>query len=287
MEKIAITAFIDNEEHFADEANQMTMSGKDLDKRFTFVLFAHPKIFNKIKKRQNVIIYKYLPPEDNYYTQYKYAKSLEFIKSNQNILNEYVHLIKTDTDVFFTKNLNNYIFDDKISFGEGGYSGTERCVEQLYDLANMFGYDQYKRMFQPGYTLIGPSKDIISLVSLATDLCKDVFYYLCPTGDYTSEGIWGISLYAGTATMIASEIIMCSVFDKEKLNLIPGVVDANCYSNQSLDGIYHIHQWHGDGIYSKFEARSGIYDNAKPLGNGSVSDYCLNIFLKNKGESYV
>ena len=282
MNKVAITAFVDNAIHFADETNQMTLSGKNLNEKFTFVIFAHPEIYDKIIQRHNVIVYKHLPPQTKYYEDYKFANALEFLKPNEAILKEYTHLIKTDTDVFFTDNLNDYVFDETISFGEGQYSGTERCVEQTYELAAMFGYASYTRMFQVGPTLFGPTKDIINLINLSDILCQQIFYYLCPNGKYDPTGIWPISLYGGTSVLIATEIVLCSIFDKEKLRLTPGVIDANCYSNKSLDGIYHIHQWHGDGLYSKFEARSGIYDNMKPLNNGTISDYCLGIFLKNK-----
>lgn len=282
MQKIAITAFIDNQEHFADEANQMTLSGKDLDERFTFVLFAHPKISGKIKKRSNVLLYEYLPSKDKYYEEYAYAKSLEFLKSNEYVLNKYTHLIKTDTDVFFTSNLNDYAFDDKISFGEGAYSTTERCVQETYELAKMFGYPQYKKTFQPGPTFLGPSKDIIKLMALSDILCREIFYWLCPTGKYDPTGIWGISLYGGTSTLIATEIVLSSIFNKEKMKTATGSFDANCTSSESLDKVYSIHSWHTDKLYSKFKARDGKYDGLVSLNNKTISDYCLGIFLENK-----
>jgi hypothetical protein len=144
MEKVAIVALVGEYDHFVNEANQFTLSGKDLDSRFTFVLFVEPDVIHKIKKRHNVLIYEYAAPKDKYYESYKFAKSLEFIKSNENILKEYTHLIKTDTDVFVTKYLNDHIFDDKIYFGSGAYSGTEKCIEQTYELAKIFNYEKYQ-----------------------------------------------------------------------------------------------------------------------------------------------
>jgi hypothetical protein len=285
MEKIAITSFVDNEIYFADETNLMTLSGKDLDERFTFVIFAHPKILNKIKKRHNVLVYEYLPPKDIYYKDYGYAKALEFVKTNEHILNEYTHLIKTDSDVFFTTNLNSYIFDDKISFGQGGYSTTDLCVEQTYELAKMFGYPQYKRLFQAGPTLLGPTKDIIRLMALSDILCKEVFYYLCPNGKYDPTGVWGISLYGGTSVLIATEIVLSSIFNEEKMIFIPGAFDADSTSTKNLEGIYHIHCWHTDNVYSKFSARNGKYNETGLVNGDTVAEYCLDIFLKNKKEN--
>jgi hypothetical protein len=286
MEKVAIVALVGEYDHFVNEANQFTLSGQGLDNKFTFVLFVEPEVIHKIKKRPNVLIYEYSAPKDKYYESYKFAKSLEFIKSNEYILKEYTHLIKTDTDVFVTKYLNNHIFDNKIYFGSGGYSDTDRCVEQTYKLAKIFNYEKYERMFPINSTLLGPTDDIIKIMEESDILCKKIFYHLCPDSDYgkTISEVWGKSLYAGTSTLIATEIVICSTFSKKKLSLTHKI-DANCFSEESLKGIYHIHQWHGDEIYSKFKARDGVYDNLNILNNGTISGYCLDIFLKNKQET--
>lgn len=285
MSKIAITAFVDKGGWFVDEANQMTLSGRDLDSRFTFVLFAEPEIANQIKKRHNLLVYEYESPKDDYYENYRYAKSLEFIESNKHILNEYDYLIKTDTDIFVTKNLNDYKFSDKISFRPGAYSLTEKCIEETYELAKKFGYLNYKKMFNSGATLVGPSSDIINIISLSNDLCKKIFYYLCPDGNYgsTVDNTWLKSLYAGTSTMIATEIIISSIFDENKF-IITDSIDANCFSDSTLKEIFHIHQWHGEGFYSKFNARDGHYDNMDYADPNTISGYCLNMFLENKKE---
>jgi hypothetical protein len=285
MSKIAITAFVDKGGHFVNEANQMTLSGKDLDERFTFVLFAEPEIANKIKKRHNVLVYEYESPKDVYYETYRYAKSLEFIESNKHILNKYEYLIKTDTDVFVTNNLNNYVFNDKISFRPGFYSLTERCIEQTYELADRFNYSKYKKIFNSGATLFGPSLDIINIINLSNTLCKDIFYYLCPDGRYgdTIEDTWLKSLYSGTSTLIATEIVISSLFNEDKF-ITTDFIDANCFSTDRLDDIFHIHQWHGEGMYSKFNARDGHYDNMDYADPDTISGYCLNIFLQNKKE---
>lgn len=283
MKKIAITSFVDKDDKFVNEANQMTLSGKDLSSKFEFVIFSHPEITNKIKQRHNVKVYSYLPSEDQYYESYKFAKSLEFLKSNENILNDYSHVIKTDTDVFFTKYLNEHIFTDNILFNKGYYSMNEVCAEQTYQLAKMFGYSNYKRNFQPCSTFLGPTKDIINLMHLSNILCKEIFFYLCPDGDYQKQiaDTWGKSLYSGTSTMIATEIVMSSIFNSEMLEYSEKF-DANSFSEEDVSGIYHIHQWHGSGIFSKLEAISGAYDQKIALNNNTISDYCLSIFLENK-----
>ena len=285
MQKIAITSFVDNDSNFLEETNQMTLSGKYLDERFEFVIFSHPEMSSKIKKRNNVKIYNHLPPENQYYESYKFAKSLEFLKPNEKILMNYSHIIKTDTDVFFTKNLNNHIFTNNILFNKGYYSINKKCADQTYELANMFGYKNYKRNFQPSSTFLGPTKDIIKLIDLSNILCKKIFFYLCPDSDYQKQiaDTWGKSLYSGTSTMIASEIVLSSIFNPNILEYSKKL-DSNCFSEDSVFDTYHIHQWHGNGVFSKFEARAGDYNKLTALNNNTISDYCLSVFLENKNE---
>jgi len=285
LQKVAITAFVDQGSNFVDETNQMTLSGKELSDKFEFVIFSHPEVTNKIKKRHNVKIYSYLPSTDEYYESYRFAKSLEFVKSNEKILMNYSHIIKTDSDVFFTKYLNEHMFTNSILFNKGYYSVTEKCADQTYELANMFGYSNYKRNFQPSSTLLGPAKNIINLMNLSDILCKKIFFYLCPDGDYQKQiaDTWGKSLYSGTSTMIASEIVLSSIFSPDTLEHSEKF-DANCFSQEHVSSIYHIHQWHGSGIFSKFEASAGVYDKLTALNNNTISDYCLSVFLENKNE---
>ena len=285
MPKIAITSFVDKGPYFVDEANQMTLSGKELDEKFVFVIFAEPEVASQIKKRHNVLVYEYESPKDNYYETYRYAKSLEFVKANEHILKNYDYLIKTDTDVFFTRNINHYVFDDHISFRPGLYCSTEKCKKQTYELANKFNYLNYKKMFNAGATLFGPSLDIINIMKLSDILCKDIFYFLCPDGKYgdTIQDTWQKSLYSGTSTLIATEIVLSSLFDEKKF-ITTHSIDANCFSADSLEDIFHIHQWHGDGMYSKFKARDGYYDSMSYKDPNTISGHCFNVFLENKKE---
>lgn len=281
MQKIAITALVGETDWFVAEANQMILSGQKLNNNFIFVLFVEPESINKIKKAPNVLLYEYKSPNDNYYEKYKFAKSLAFIKDNEEILKQYDYIIKTDTDVFFTPSLNNHIFDDKIYFGSGYHKSS---VDQMFKLANKFKYNKYKNIISPNSTLFGKSEDIINIINESDILCKKIFYELCPDGDFGKTiDKWGKELYAGTATLIATEIVLASNYEESKL-IYTDKIDANCVSENNFLDVYHIHQWHTDSIYSKFKARDGLYDNMDYKNDKSISSYCLNIFLKNKKE---
>jgi hypothetical protein len=281
MKKIAITALVGEFDHFADEANQMTLSGKDLDDKFHFVLFVEPESVNKIKIRKNVSVYEYKSPQDDYYNKNRFAKSLVFVNENKKILENYDYIIKTDTDVFFTPHMNSHIFDDKIYFGFGHHKWSH---EQMFEVAHAFGYYDYKDVISPNSTLIGTSKDIIEIMKESDDLCKKVFYYLCPDGEFQNQiDHWGKQLYAGTSTLIATEIVLASKYTIDKF-VMTNKIDGDSTSKENYNNVYHMHQWHTDNIFSKFKARNGEYDSIEYREDSSCSSYCLNIFLQNKKE---
>jgi len=282
MAKVAITALVGELDHFVDEANQMTLSGADLDDKFTFVLFVEPEVVHRVKKRHNVVIYPYKSKDDFYYSNYKYAKSLEFVESNQNILCKYDYIIKTDTDVFFTKHLNTHQFDDKMYFGKGYFK--QWAIEEMYCLAENFKFKNYASKFEPNSTVMGPSKKVIDFMIVTDKTCKSVFNFLCPNGNWQSQhSNWGVSLYAGTSTLIAQDLILLEMFSEKEI-VITDKLDASCTSGDTVDSIYQITQWHTRDLYSKFDAREGKYSSLNYATDSSVPSYCLNIHLKNKRE---
>jgi hypothetical protein len=282
--KIAIVALVGEKDYFVDEANQMILSGQTLNNNFTFVLFAEPESFHKIKRAPNVLVYEYKSPDDDYYSKYRFAKSLVFVKENEHILKEYDYIVKTDTDVFFTPSLNDHIFDEKIYFGYGHHKSS---IDQMFYFANKYGFYDYKDIISPNSTIIAPTKDMINIMEQSDILCKKIFYELLEGDSYFDSAYkWGKELYAGTSTLIATEIVMASLYNKDSL-VYTDKIDADCGSKDNFMSVYHIHQWHTDNIYSKFKAREGLYDNMDYATDESIASYGLNIFLKNKKEFMV
>lgn len=283
MTKVAITALVGEFDHFVDEANQMTLSGSELDSRFTFVLFVEPEVVHRIKKRHNVLIYPYKSKNDEYYNNYRYAKSLEFVESNEYILKQYDYIIKTDTDVFFSPHINCHDFDDKMYFGRGHFKSW--AVEQMYDLAKKLGFNNYQSLFEPNSTVMGPTDDVIRFMKVVDEVCKHVLYTLKPSGIWKEDfHLWGKDLFSGTSTLIAQDLVLTEMFNPSNV-VITNKMDADCTStSEPINSVYHVTQWHVDAVYSKFKAREGKYDNLEYREDNSISSYCLNIHLKNKRE---
>ena len=134
--KIAITAYVDNKAKFVDEANLMTYSGRGLDGRFTFVLYAHPDIVNQLDRHMNVEIIPYSVPDTQFYKDYGFAKSMVFPYDMPEPLLEYDYVCKTDTDVFITPMMNHFTFEtNKIYVGLGHYSVTPGSIDALKNVA--------------------------------------------------------------------------------------------------------------------------------------------------------
>ena len=293
--KIAIAAYVDNKPKFVDEANLMTYSGRGLDGRFTFVLYAHPDIVDQLDRHMNVEIIPYTVPDTQFYNQYQFAKSMVFPYDMPEPLLKYDYVCKTDTDVFITPMINNFPFaTNKIYVGLGCYSTSEASVESLKKAAIDFGYPEYKRIADMHSTIIGPTKDIIEIMRLSDKLEEEMYYGLEEPGEWGSDVLWRgyYDHNSGACSMYAMEIVLSSVYDNENIVVIDSL-DAKSEDKRPWTEVYHMHQYHHDFIYSKFQAKYGAYLDAEYTDGISCADYALNTYIskinymKNKSEFFI
>lgn len=293
--KIAIAAYVDNKAKFVDEANLMTYSGRGLDGRFTFVLYAHPDIVDQLDKHMNVRIIPYTAPDKQFYKDYGFAKSMVFPYDMPEPLLEYDYVCKTDTDVFLTPIMNNFPFtDNKIYVGVGNYCHTPGAVEALKQAAIKFGYPEYKRIKDMHSTIIGPTKNIIDIMRLSDKLEEEMYYGLDSDGEWGTDVLWRghIGGNSGVCSMYAMEIILSSLYNNENL-VVTDLLDAASEDKRPWTEVYHMHQYHHDFIYSKFQAKWGSYLDAEYTPGITCAEYSLNTYIsklsyiKNKSEFFV
>lgn len=294
--KIAITAYVDNNPKFVDECNLMTYSGRGLDGRFTFVLYAHPDIVDKLDKHMNVKIIPYTVPDKQFYEDYKFAKSMVFPYDMPEPLSKYDYICKTDTDVFFTPMFNNFPFiTNKIYVGIGSYSHTPGSILSLQEAAIKFGYPGYQRISDMHSTIVGPTKDVIRIMELSDKLEEEMYYGLEEPGEWGTDTLWRgyYGHNCGVCSMYAMEIVISSIYSKDRV-VVTDKLDAACdLTNVPWTEKYHFHQYHHDVIYSKFQARYGAYLDAEYTDGVSCADYCLNTYIskinyiKNKSNLFV
>jgi hypothetical protein len=283
--KIAIAAYVDNhdKEKFADECNIMTFSGQGLDERFTFLIYAHPDVIPMIDTYDNVKIIPYIVPEDKYYSDYRFAKSLVFIYDDTSHLQGYDYVCKTDTDVIFTDKLNTFNFEaDKVYTGLGYYIHNEKMVQDMYDIAKKFGYENYKRIADMHSTIISSTENMIKIMKLSDDLCREMYYGL------DDDGEWGTSIWrgyiggtSGVCSMYAAEIVIASLYKEEEI-VITRHIDGGSSWEEDSENFYHYHCYHHDNIYSKFQAKYGSYLNLKEQSGNSSAAYCINVYIKRR-----
>jgi len=60
------------------------------------------------------------------------------------------------------------------------------------------------------------------------------------------------------------------------------MLDAYSHSVESVDKYPHIHCWHTDNIFSKFQCFDGNYDHMSDdnLNLGVINEYCLSMALR-------
>ena len=294
--KIAIAAYVDSHHKYVDEANLMTFSGRGLDGRFTFILYADPEAVDKLDRHPNVKIIPYTPPDKAFYQDYKFAKSMVFPYHVPEPLLEYDYVCKTDTDVFFTPMFNNFPFTtNKLYVGIGNYSHTPGSVKALEEAAIRFGYPGYKRIADMHSTIVGPTQDIIKIMQLSDELEQEMYYGLDEPGEWGTDVLWRgyYGHNCGICSMYAMEIVLSSVYPQDRV-VVTNKLDAACdLTEVPWTQKYHFHQYHHDVIYSKFQARYGAYLNAEYTDGISCADYCLNTYIsrlnyiKNKSDHFV
>lgn len=291
--KIAIAAYVDNKQKFVDEANLMTYSGRGLDGRFTFVLYAHPDIVNQLDRHMNVEIIPYTVPDKQFYKDYQFAKSMAFAYDMPDPLLKYDYICKTDTDVFLTPMMNNFPFsNNKIHVGLGCYSISDAFVGSLKKVAIDFGYSQYKRIADMHSTIIGPTKDIIEIMRLSDKLEEEMYYGLEEDGEWRTDTLFRghIGTTTGVCSMYAMEIVVSSLYPEA---IVTNKLDAGSDWQIPWTDVYHMHQYHHDFIYSKFQAKYGAYLDAEYTDGISSADYALNTYIsklkyvKNKSDHFV
>ena len=283
--KIAITAYVDDhpDNKFIDECNLMTFSGRELDERFTFVIYAHPNTVKYIDRYKNIKVISYEVPKKKYYDDYRFAKSLVFAYDEPEHLYEYDYVCKTDTDVMVSPNMNNFPFKENIVYvGKGYYTFNKKMIRDYKIAAIRWGHPEYKRIDDMHSTVISSTKNVIDIMRMSDELCEKMYY------GWHDDGEWGYSFFRGSVgnnngvcSMYATEIVISSMYKKENIS-ITNKIDSGSDWETDYNEIYHYHCYHHDFIYSKFQSKFGAYLNLDYRDSNTSADYCLNVYLKRK-----
>lgn len=218
------------------------------------------------------IIFLSLPPVSNTipFKNYNYINSIHCL-TNQNWLQRYKYILRTDLDTLLTEKWNNvYPEKDQFLAGRGRYNNDRQTEDRIAFVEKKYGYSRREDYLKNiGSTWYGSSDQVLGAAELTVKLCA----YFLQEEFKNSMGEWP-GYYKLVSTLYASEIAVNNVakdiiIDQENFDF------ESTSSNQRKNHV-HIHCWHTDENFSKFKFFNGEYKELEieKLNLDIVKDYC-------------
>lgn len=275
--KRAVVVFVEENKDLLRQLGCLYTSLKYINSSDTdLVVFGTPTALNQIP--DDVIKVKYAvasdPPE---FLQYRYINSISCLVGEQaDFLDEYDYILRTDADTFLTPAWDSF-YPDLYTVGQGGYVNDNETREHLKRIASQFNL-RHQGRHNLGSTHYGDARLVRDVCKLATTLTAHII-----TKEFkdNEEGQWP-GWYRGVASMYACEIAANHFVDDI---LQDGKqIDYGSASSELIKDHPHIHCWHTDKMFSKFQFTAGNYDNLSldHLDTDTIKDYCLFIALQSK-----
>jgi len=268
----AIACYLDNTPTLIKQAKALIQCIKYLNLTDTdLILFGPKAVFSNINPLNNVKTVVQDP--HRLAGKYGYINSINCLNGpGSEILNNYHYVLKTDLDVFITEAWKTFK-PDTFVVGQGFYSNSDDVRSRCVQLADNFGLT-HRRKHNLGSSFYGPTETVKSVCKLATTLCE----HLLEVDFKDSPGNWP-EWFRGVSTMYATEVALN--------HLVPDLVGSSplldffSTSTESTIQYPHIHCWHTNELFSKFEWEKGSYQNRKleDLDLSVIRDYCLAMAL--------
>lgn len=260
MNKKAIAVYLDDSDKMEKELSWLykTWLLYSLEKDFDLVVYYNPLAETRIKNFSGVIFEKMSPVRMA--DKYKFLNSHYFCKSPYNeILKKYDYILKTDCDVFLTKNMKNFT-PSSFMVGQGGYydQKDEKKISFIKKISKELKLS-YNHMPNLGASYFGKTNEILPIVSLQADITE----YLLNNYFKNSAGIDQDSgFHIGISSMIAGEVAINHCFNNQHVKLY--VLDGKCWETSKIGSeVTHIHAWHTTQPWSKHSYFEGDYSNWK------------------------
>lgn len=215
------------------------------------------------------------PPE---LLQYPRINSIHcFTSQHADKLDDYDYILRTDADTFLTPAWNRY-YPDAYTVGKGAYVFYQSVKDNLKRVASGLGYE-HRGLHNLGATHYGKAKSVKEVSCLAASIAK----HLLTKEFHRDKGKWPY-WYGGVTNMYSNEIAVNHLI--KDVSIDHHNLDFESTSQESVMNHAHIHCWHTNHIFSKFEFVAGKYDrlSTNNLDLMKIKDYCLYIALKSKRE---
>lgn len=213
------------------------------------------------------------PPE---FLSYRFINSIScLVGEHADFLNEYDYILRTDADTFLTPAWNDY-YPALYTVGQGGYVNDQNTRDKLKQIAQKFNL-RHQGLHNLGSTHYGSASLVREVCKLATEISAHILTEEFPDG----EGQWP-GWYKGVTTMYAAEIAVNHLVDQVIKDGIK--IDFGSSSSNLIHNHPHIHCWHTDSMFSKFQFCADKYDHldTKDLDKNIIKNYCLHVALMSK-----
>jgi hypothetical protein len=192
--------------------------------------------------------------------KYKFLNSHYFCKDPFNQpLKKYEYILKTDCDVFLTKNIKNFT-PSCFMVGQGGYYNQRdiKKIEFIKNISKKLNLS-YNHMPNLGASYFGKTNEVLSIVSLQADITEYLLTNYFKTSDLKDEES---GFHIGISSMIAGEVAINHAFSNQHVNLYS--LDNKCWQTSMIGkDVLHIHAWHSIEKWSKHSYFNGHYKDWK------------------------
>ncbi|CAF4598679.1 unnamed protein product [Rotaria socialis] len=267
----------------------LRLSAREIDTRTEKQrLFAnvHRKDLFDINIQRSILLYKNVK-------KYDYIDSVNIIAESYPTYKYYNFILKTDIDVFITKQFAKFtpVTNAALLVGLGGYS-TPFNTRRLGRIARDMNW-QHANMTNIGSTWYGSPY----VAQRIADLTLDAMLHLSDNefAQVERDRKLGVLLWPdwhyGVLSMYGTHLAVNHLLVSEKL----GIKRANQLLDQSTtdpdpnniekNNRLHLHCWHTNKEFSKFEFKAGKYNNIHPrtlIHNTSAQAYAMRIALESR-----
>jgi len=290
MKERALVTFIEDKEFLLAEVRNLYKSCRaaGITHNSDLVICAPKNIWHKLPTDDFVVMLASdsisdgncsgAPCYDNVFKDYHFINSIHCLVEHADFLKQYKFILRTDCDVFITPMFGDF-FPSVFHTGIGAYNNEPEVAEKLQAIARRHGL-RTKQQHNIGSTWYGASSDVLECAALTMRMM-----HVLATEEFKDyEGKWP-GWFKGVMLLYASDLAINHLFDEV---VVSPKFDAHSDHKTPWreSEVMHIHCWHTDAAYSKFQFLAGKYAgmSTHELDDRLIADYCMKVALSEGGD---
>jgi hypothetical protein len=237
--------------------------------KWDLVVFHNPNV-NDIPNHKNLIKVPKTPRYElePFWEDYKFIESIDFMIGYKELNSNYDWILKTDCDVFLTKNFKDLETETTL-VGMGGYNDRSSEINSNLDrIANDIGLKRCYRLTNIGATTLINWENLILFRTV-----KNITEYILKNEFKNDDGKFP-GFFKGTSSMYAQELVFNKLL---RDNFWYSNLDIKSYFTRKIgNNDYHIHTFQVYDDFSKINHFRGKYDKDyyKKFNINTINGYC-------------